>query len=252
MAYGVPVFVNATAEDNHYGCNALANADVQVAALREAYLHTNSGGACTGVLDELYVPPGPLLDSAMAPLQPPFVVQSILEASVASKMDALPVFLPEACKVAFKRLVCGVAMMAAEGTPALAGILPDVYVPQYPHRDICEAYATDCASFIYMAAAQGTDVSQNCSAVTSSGALQFPDAAQTLMALPVPGVGFVPLTSEPNTQPMADAERMSGVETVCPHGFAVPDHPEWGRATMVPGSGCAVECPACQHRQQLS
>lgn len=43
--------------------------------MKEPYIASN--GACEGIVDELYVIPGPMLSTPLAPLLPPYVMQSI-------------------------------------------------------------------------------------------------------------------------------------------------------------------------------
>jgi len=69
-------------------CNAM-EADVQVASAKEAYLKANDpSGACYGITTELFVPPANSLSSAFAPMQGPYVVQSILENQLLSNFKS--------------------------------------------------------------------------------------------------------------------------------------------------------------------
>ena len=60
--------------------------DVVVGAVTEAY----EGTACAGLVTDIAVPPGPSVDSTIAPLQPPSVVQALVEARVQGPAGADP------------------------------------------------------------------------------------------------------------------------------------------------------------------
>eukprot|EP00953_Heterococcus_sp_UTEX-ZZ885_P018967 10597-Heterococcus_DN1.PRE.1 len=71
-------------------CNALA-VDVQVQSTSEPYMGAllqNSSYACYGVVNETFVPSSLKIDAntIMAPMQPPFYVQAVLEAGVKAKL----------------------------------------------------------------------------------------------------------------------------------------------------------------------
>eukprot|EP01036_Dinobryon_divergens_P035178 gene35178-45556_t len=138
-------------------CNAMTT-DFPVQGTREPYLQaSNPEGACYGIVKELYVPPGPLLSSALAPMQRPYVVQTLIEAKLKSNFAALPVFISKECRFALKKYFCGSYMLAPSlqvfsnvlnynGYSGLANSLSaeqltyNFYASSYPHRDICTDY----------------------------------------------------------------------------------------------------------------
>jgi hypothetical protein len=58
----------------------------------EPYIFARTGGVCAGILTTLYVPPGPEVSSALAPMQKPYVVQSAIEEKLLSGNITLSVY----------------------------------------------------------------------------------------------------------------------------------------------------------------
>ena len=68
--------------------------DVVVGAVTEAY----EGTACAGLVTDIAVPPGPAVDSTIAPLQPPSVVQALVEARVQALQAQIPTWASATCQ----------------------------------------------------------------------------------------------------------------------------------------------------------
>lgn len=64
-------------------CNVMP-AVATVASTMEPYIFAQKGGSCAGIISAVYVPPGPKVSSALAPMQQPYVVQSLIEGKVTS------------------------------------------------------------------------------------------------------------------------------------------------------------------------
>jgi len=152
-------------------CNAM-EADVLIAGAKEPYLKANDpSGACYGITTELFVPPANSLSSAFAPMQGPYVVQSILENQLLSSFKSLPVFLSSECHLAIRKYFCSSYMLSpseqniakafeSSVTDALLSLLLasgelnpalltySFYLPSYPHQFVCQEYASACADFI--------------------------------------------------------------------------------------------------------
>jgi hypothetical protein len=63
----------------------------------------------------------------------------------------LPVYVTEQCAAATRKLACGVAFMAPQlqtDTAVVAVLGGSLYMPQFPHRSVCEEYNSECAGFI--------------------------------------------------------------------------------------------------------
>jgi hypothetical protein len=222
-------------------CNALSSTapSVAVAGTREDY----SGSTCAGLVPggEIYIPSSQTLDPSFAPMLPPGMVQAILEAAAVENLSILPAYVEERCRVAATKLTCSMAMMPPEHQPQLAPYLPEVYVPQFPARSLCEDFNSLCAGFIALASSTGQNLEQNCTSLTVDGLWQFPEDLQTIVTVPVPGLAEgVALTSPPNT--MADIS-VPVSPPLCPLGFVVPDDPEDELSVEISGTACHIQCP---------
>jgi hypothetical protein len=136
-----------------------------VAAHTQIYLGANdASSACYGITTELFVPAAPSVDSRLAPLQEPYVVQSIIEKSIQAKLAQLPVYVSAKCQAAARKLACGVALMAPElqADAAVQKYLgKELHMPRFPHRSVCTAYNAACLEFITVAnLSTGVNLSQ--------------------------------------------------------------------------------------------
>ncbi len=88
-------------------CNSLKDtkALAVVAGMKETYV----GDVCSGVVNEVYIPPPQKVSSSLAPMLPPYTVQSILESSATSAFKSLPVYVTAECRKAATTLFCGKA-----------------------------------------------------------------------------------------------------------------------------------------------
>jgi hypothetical protein len=274
---GKPYQYDAT--NNANICNNMS-ASFQVAATKETYLKSapGSGGACSGIISELWVPPAQKVDSTLfAPMQPPYFVQTILEKKLSALMSQLPVTLSAQCHLSLRKFFCGSYMthpqvqvfqnVLSAGLPSYlplasaayvlsstygvdtARLLPySFYMPSYPHQDVCLEYQQNCGSFAAIAGVSA--LVANCSALASAGTQikQFPSVNQTIDTLSLSvKVGGISATvsmkfqTSPNT--MTDAtDASTGYTTQCPYGSVVPDDPSHPRVTWVTGTGCALAC----------
>ena len=93
--------------------------DVVVGAVTEAY----EGTACAGLVTDIAVPPGPSVDSTIAPLQPPSVVQALVEARVQALQAQIPTWASATCQRAARAAVCARHVaLPANGLPAISGM----------------------------------------------------------------------------------------------------------------------------------
>jgi hypothetical protein len=92
--------------------------DVVVGAVTEAY----EGTACAGLVTDIAVPPGPSVDAALAPLQPPSVVQALVEARVQALQAQIPTWASATCQRAARAAVCARHVaLPVNGLPAISG-----------------------------------------------------------------------------------------------------------------------------------
>ena len=250
------------ASNNAAVCNAM-NVSFAVASTKEPYLHAlDPNGACYGITSELWVPPANLLDPSLASMQPPYVVQTMIEGQLADNFKALPAWLSKRCHLALRKYFCGSYMLAPSpqvvrqvfndngfSNNVLFGLTYAGYVrasllsyefflPSYPHVSVCEEYVSACGDFVSLAGIAA--LVPNCSAQTGS-IKDFPSANQTIQSLPLslgPYHSTILFRTPPNSMASATTEAYT---TSCPTGFVVPDK-EDSRTTWVPGTGCAVGC----------
>ena len=93
--------------NNGHICSAMtANATVQ--GTKEPYLNaSNPKGACYGIVTDVFSPPSSAISSLLAPLQKPYVIQSIIEQQLSSQISALPVWVSATCHLAIRKYFCG-------------------------------------------------------------------------------------------------------------------------------------------------
>ena len=93
--------------------------DVVVGAVTETY----EGTACAGLVTDIAVPPGPAVDSTIAPLQPPSVVQALVEARVQALQAQIPTWASATCQRAARAAVCARHVaLPINGLPAISGL----------------------------------------------------------------------------------------------------------------------------------
>eukprot|EP01041_Mallomonas_annulata_P004071 gene4071-8099_t len=252
--------------NNETHCNAMKSSTVTVASTMEPYLKANDPtGACYGYTNTLFVPPGNAVSPLFAPMQPPYVVQSIIETGLSQNFAALPVWLSQKCRNSLKKYFCS-SYMLAPGEQKLGSILAksgltgaqvsflftlgidltgilsySFYLPSYPEQYVCEDYATHCAEFI--AIAGQASLVPHCDSVVA-GVAQFPILNQTIVELPLSLAGAtldLKFVTSPNHVPVLHADALI-YETKCPLGFVVPDFPHDKDVVWIPGSGCAFAC----------
>lgn len=243
----------------------MMSSTVAIGSSMEPYI-AGSSGACYGIIDQLYVPPATAISPIFAPLQAPYVIQSILESALAGSFASLPKWLSEDCHFAMKKQFCrsvmikagsetfGEAFIAAGLGPYLslfssAGVdmasvsaLP-VYMPSYPSRDVCLGYQDSCASFI--AVSGQAALVPNCSKTTTTNGVtteNFPTSRQTIFTFPVALSSSMTIDVAFQTEPDDMSTATSSFKTACPDGFVVPDEPEDDRIVWIDGSGCALQC----------
>lgn len=246
-------------------CNAMTVSSFSIGSSKEVYI-SGSSGACYGIVDEVYIPPSSSLSSSLAPLLPPYVIQSIIEAQLKASFDALPAWMSENCHLALKKYFCrsylikphGVAYsealttsgaiqylsyFIAKGIDVTSLAAETVYIPSFPSQEVCQDYQDTCAAFITLADAPS--LIPNCSATSSATGVSvqlFPSSNQTILTLPIPLSDSLTIFVDFGSSPDHVSNAMDSYETTCPSGFVVPDEPDDERITWIPGTGCANQC----------
>ena len=256
----LPLPFKYDSSNNFQVCNPML-ANVTVAGTKEIYLKANDpSGACYGITKELFIPPANSLNSALAPMQGPYLVQAMLERQLSSNFNSFPVSMSATCHSAIKKYFCSSFMLAPSAQslakalqnslpPAmLSGLLssgvasPEAlsyifYLPSYPHQSICQEYASACADFIVLS--RSPQLQPQCTAVRG-GIQSYPSENQTIVSLPLT-IGGATATINFRTPPNLVSTATSDYQTLCPDGYVVPDKYD-KRTKWVTGTGCAVAC----------
>lgn len=225
-------------------CNSMT-AVGSVASTSEIY-EASSNGACSGIINDLYVPPGNLISPNLAPMQGPHIVQSIIESQLASSFNQLPPWLSSSCHFALRKYFCGSYMLAPQpqrfgevlvannfsaatiqgikfqlsvaGVNVSAYLKHTFYLPSYPSRQVCVDYRDSCGLFIN--ASGLPSLIPKCDSIIR-GIEQYPTTTQTISALPLSPTLVVKFQTQPNAMRSADD---SSYSTMCPEGYASHRH----------------------------
>ena len=225
----LPFYIDST---NPSVCNAMATSRGKqlVSNGAEPYI----GATCAGITTNVYIPAATMVNPLLAPLQPPFVVQSMLEMAVTTWQDAIPQFLTSECLTNYRKLACGTVLMAPYESHALDFLFGPLQLPSFPDHQVCVDFNSACASFIAVFPAFAT----NCSATTKAGLHLYPKGPQSIFNLNL-GWAEIDMISPSNKL----FNTTLTLHTQCPYAYAVPDHPEYEGISYIAGSGCAIACP---------
>ena len=86
-------------------CNSVP-AVFAVAGASEPYLQ-KEGGVCAGLVTDVFIPPGSLISPFLTYLTSPYVIQTMIESSLAQSFSQLPVSTSADCHFAFRKYFCG-------------------------------------------------------------------------------------------------------------------------------------------------
>lgn len=224
---------------NGANCNNIP-ATVQIASTAEPYIFAASNGVCAGITTSLFVPPGNSISNDIAPMQAPYVVQSVIESALAVKMRALPAWLSPACHLSLRKFFCGSYMLSPQPqrfgdvliannftAPVIMGIKAALgsygvnvaaylqetfYLPSYPSKQVCYDYRSACGAFINVSAVAA--LVPLCNSV-ANGVMKYPASDQTIASLPLSPTLIIKYQTSPNA--MSDASD-GDYKTVCPSG----------------------------------
>ena len=226
-------------------CNKMSAAG-SVASTSEIYLGASSNGACSGIVTDLFVPPGNLISPNLAPMQGSYVVQSIIESQLAASFNQLPPWLSSSCHIALKKYFCGSYMLApqaqrfgevliankfsprtiqeisfqlnAVGVNVSAFFENTFYLPSYPSYQICADYRDHCGLFIN--ASGVPSLIPHCDSVVK-GIAQYPTTTQTISVLPLSATLVVKFQTQPNNMSNASG---NNYRMLCPEGLVLSRH----------------------------
>jgi hypothetical protein len=205
------------ASNSGSSCNSLSSSTVQVASMRESYIFSSTG-ACSGIIkSDIFIPPGHVASTSLAPMQVPYQVQTVIENQLRTVFSSIPSTIPSACKYAMRKAYCGSYFLKSSmklfgtasaltapvktkltqlGVSVTSLMNYNLSLPSYPYRSICTSFKTTCAALLQVK----PSLSLNCTAVSSSGVQTFPLANQTVVSNTVK-VGANSLTLKYTTAP---------------------------------------------------
>jgi hypothetical protein len=179
------------------------------------------GSVCAGIVEQVYIPSPSTVDKSLAPLLPPFVLQAIQEQVLASIENMIPRYLSSSCLLAQRKIMCSMFFLSPHADYSLAAMFGGpVYIPSFPHRDVCTQYHAECATRIASTPSAAIDCETNFSATTKF----FPTEAQ-LFTVHEHGTEYrysnISLLSPPHFFNSTTAS----ISSQCPLGLVVPDKP---------------------------
>ncbi len=128
-------------------------------------------------MNQYYVPPPSAIDPNLAPLLPPFVMQTVTEMGITALESYIPKFLTEGCLIAQRKHICSLAFMKPYETDVLLLYIGNtVTIPSYPWFDLCDNYVNECSYLISVAPVLGA----NCSTKVN-GADLYPKETEVLV-----------------------------------------------------------------------
>lgn len=244
-------------------CNAMTKTFL-IGRPFESYIG-GSSGACYGILTDVYIPPSSAFSTSLAPLQGPYVIQSLIEKALQTKMTVIPKYITKDCELALRKYICRSSMLKPEGetfgtaftaagikAPHLAAmkaaginvtelLQQSVYLPSYPSYEICTDFETSCATLI----SRATSLQPNCSktTLTTAGVVNlYPKETQILMNLPITLSSTVKFNVAFQTDPEMASDASSSYEPSCPDITVIPDDPSDPRIIWFEGTACANKC----------
>lgn len=231
-----PITLSFFDSSNSKSCNSVASSASLplVAQATEPYI----GTICKGLVSEILVPSSATVDKSFAPLQPPFVLQTIQEKILSVVESYIPRYLTKDCLQAQRAVMCSLFFLTPFPSNQLSFLFGTVYLPSFPNRNICQNYAKSCPVLI----AASPSAAINCSGTIPGTSIKlFPTANQTIVSLPL-GYFTVDLQSPPHS--IVPSSSYVEITTECPYGFVVPEDLSKKSIVWATGTGCAFACPS--------
>jgi hypothetical protein len=246
----------------------------------EKYLRTSSA-PCLGLVDTFLMIPGDYINGSYTTLQPPGIIQTIMNNVLTAKFNQLPQWLKPSCHLALSQYICYQVYLPPQainiGSAFTYSILLSkhanqsiywtnlanyiypglfssfLYFQSYPHRSYRENYQDTCLDFLEIA--NISTLIPNCSQENTQQLSIFPIQNQTVFSairsFPLQGTStFVPLTILFQTSPNNNIYYNSSEYTYtvqCPPRYVENIyHTKMNRLKKIPGSGCAVKCQSTE------
>jgi hypothetical protein len=233
------------------------------------YSTSKSTAVCKPYVKDFIVPPAPRLNSSWTLLQPPGVIQEIIDQQLSIGFSKLSEFIPRDCLISIQQYICYSTYLKPQQqtldqalvytltqTQKLStlpivrnninsqnpNILKQVLnLPKYPHESVCVNFLRKCGTIApRIAEANPTLISLNCTRTVSGSIRAFPTANQT-----VASVQALTLTLQLSSSPYQNVyvnESQISYQPSCPTGFVIPEDPTRKEVAWIAGSACAMSC----------
>jgi hypothetical protein len=220
-------------------------------------------GPCKGISDPTIISaPGNKIKTFFSVIQPPYLIQTLVDMEVKTIFSQLPLFLSRDCSLALKKYICSLTHVTAKQvtlgyefkkfgfSDAQLDYIQARYnltnavvaLPQNAEKQVCIDYRNKCADFLTLA--NDAKLTPNCSAKDGS-LYTFPEKNQTIIPLPLEVSGqiyVVPLSVTPFVY-SSSVDTNYQYKTSCPTGYVVPEDTSEKNIVYVSGTGCALACP---------
>ena len=222
---------------------------------------------CSGLVDKFVIPPANRLNASFTLLQPPGVVQRMLNLRLGESFSKFPAFIQPECYYALQKFLCystflkpfknslkqalSYSQITLPSNPMMlqqvAPFLPmNLTVPSYPEVGVCEDFNLQCRKLLPMLMQSSSALNPDCNR-TVNGAHIFPIARQTVSTIVVNTAvlkGTVKFYSDPNTNLYYNETQVNnaGYEASCPTGYVIPEHPDNEDVRWIGGTACAMGC----------
>lgn len=216
------------------------------------------------------MPPPAAVNAAFAPLLPPLVLQTVAEQTVTAIVSAVPKYLTEGCQRAQREVLCSSLFLKPVESDALLSVMGlPLYVPSYPHHNLCERYMQECSVLVENAPI----LALNCSMLLPGDVHMYPSAPQvsllslffslsgsniimflydiplitiavvvdqTVAQIPL-GAYSIPVVTAPNDLSQSNAS-MVQYDVQCPYALTVPEDPSLSGISWIAGALLFIVC----------
>jgi hypothetical protein len=206
-------------------CNAMAYTEnkLLVASTKETYI----GSACANIIADTYIPDSRTVDPNFAPLLPPYTLQTIKDIGLHYLFDPMPLSFGGNCITSMRKIFCALTFMDPHPVEDLAAIFGTIYMPSFPHYDLCVDYNEACSDTLLTII---PSLTLNCSSKVSPSLFLYPKEEQAIINLNL-GYGDIPLSTPPNLL----IDSTYDAPTECPCGFSVPEYLDTEKQLIIYG-----------------
>jgi hypothetical protein len=220
---------------------------------------------CSGIIDAVHTPEMTRM-LGQPPMQKPFAAQTVVENILRGIFAALSTSRSSECQFSTRKYFCSAWMLKPEaqnmsyvfehnnisdgqllGARVNMATQQDnqVYLPSYPHRDICFQYFDECGDYLRVFD-KASYQPERCNQVLENGVESFPTGSQVVLHLEMALSNstnystMINFITSPNR--LLNVVDKSDYQTPCPQGFVVPDNKRDPDNDWIDGTVCATAC----------